>query len=348
MDKIEIKQQLIQLENRDVVQKWFNIIHKRDLNLTRTKEINSAAKQSSEFFKNAELANYTVRPLLTFYGISTLSRALILLLKPNSGENTLAAGHGLQTMNWSNTLSSSEINQSLKNIGQLEVKTCKGLFTELINGTQNRISIHANSSVVDWRLEYDIPNIGFSFTLNELISRIPDLNTDLKILKIEEKYCPVDKMSFNNESGFRCNVNQRFEVIKHTFKEFGYAISNSNNAYELTCSSEIFKKNLPFFLHQYVNKMFRSIPVLHLVQPFDDKNYYSEIGITFLLSYYLGMLVRYFPTHWNSLVQGERGDIYWPVLNRAQNYVETVYPELIIEFINDILKEKEKEKQRES
>lgn len=104
MNKTEIAQQLLQLENRDIVQKWFSKIHNRKLSSIRTKEINSAAKQSSEFLRNATLANYTVRPLLTFYGISTLSKALILLLKPNSGENSLTAGHGLQTINWSNTL----------------------------------------------------------------------------------------------------------------------------------------------------------------------------------------------------------------------------------------------------
>lgn len=123
MNKTEIAQQLLQLENRDIVQKWFSKIHNRKLSSIRTKEINSAAKQSSEFLKNATLANYTVRPLLTFYGISTLSKALILLLKPNSGENSLTAGHGLQTINWSNTLFGNEISKSLKNIGQLEVKT---------------------------------------------------------------------------------------------------------------------------------------------------------------------------------------------------------------------------------
>lgn len=341
MDKIEIMQQLLQLENRDVVQKWFYKIHNRKLNSIRTKEINSAAKQSSEFFRNAELANYTVRPLLTYYGISTLSRALILLLRPNSGENSLIAGHGLQTMNWSNILSGNDIGKSLKNIGQLEVKTCKGLFSELINETKNRISIHVNSGGVDWRLGYDIPNVGFSFTLNDLISRIPDLNLDLKNLEIEEKYCSVNEMSFSYESGFHCKVNSQFESIKHTFEELGYTTINSNQIYELNCSSEIFTNNLPLFLHKYVNKMFGSIPVLHIVQPFDGKNYYSEIALTFLLSYYLGMLVRYFPTHWNSLVQGENGDIYWTVLNKAQNYVETVYPELVIELISDILKEKD-------
>lgn len=340
MNKTEIAQQLLQLENRDIVQKWFSKIHNRKLSSIRTKEINSAAKQSSEFLKNATLANYTVRPLLTFYGISTLSKALILLLKPNSGENSLTAGHGLQTINWSNTLFGNEISKSLKYIGQLEVKTCAGLFSELLNETQNRISIHVYSSNVDWGLKYDIPNIGFSFTLDDLISRIPDLNADLKNIGVEEKYCAVNEMSFNNESGFHCKVDSQFELIRPTFEKFGYTITSSNQTYELDCSHEIFTKHLPLFLHKYVNKSFGTIPVLHIAQPFNDENYYSEIALTFLLSYYLGMLVRYYPTHWNSLVQGENGDIYWTILNRAQNYVETVYPELIIELINDILEKK--------
>lgn len=340
MNKTEIAQQLLQLENRDIVQKWFSKIHNRKLSSIRTKEINSAAKQSSEFLRNATLANYTVRPLLTFYGISTLSKALILLLKPNSGENSLTAGHGLQTINWSNTLFGNEISKSLKNIGQLEVKTCAGLFSELLNETQNRISIHVYSSNVDWGLKYDIPNIGFSFTLDDLISRIPDLNADLKNIGVEEKYCAVNEMSFNNESGFHCKVDSQIELIRPTFEKFGYTVTSSNQTYELDCSREIFTKHLPLFLHKYVNKSFGTIPVLHIAQPFNDENYYSEIALTFLLSYYLGMLVRYYPTHWNSLVQGENGDIYWTILNRAQNYVETVYPELIIELINDILEKK--------
>ena len=78
MNKLKINQQLLQLESREIVKRWFNIIHGRELNDLRIKEINAAAKQSREFFRNAEIASYTVRPLLTFYGISTLSKALIL------------------------------------------------------------------------------------------------------------------------------------------------------------------------------------------------------------------------------------------------------------------------------
>ena len=46
----EVKQQLLQLENRDVVKKWYKKIHNRELSTSRAKEINAAAKQSSEFF----------------------------------------------------------------------------------------------------------------------------------------------------------------------------------------------------------------------------------------------------------------------------------------------------------
>lgn len=52
----EVRQQLLQLENREVVKKWFKRIHNLELNTTRAREINAAAKQSAEFFRNAENA----------------------------------------------------------------------------------------------------------------------------------------------------------------------------------------------------------------------------------------------------------------------------------------------------
>jgi hypothetical protein len=51
------------------------------------------------------------------------------------------------------------------------------------------------------------------------------------------------------------------------------------------------------------------------------------------------MLVRYYPTHWISLLQGEKGDALWPTINRAQQFVESSFPELVVEMIYDILKE---------
>jgi hypothetical protein len=53
-----------------------------------------------------------------------------------------------------------------------------------------------------------------------------------------------------------------------------------------------------------------------------------------MLSYILGMLALYFPTHWSALMSGERGDAIWPNINAAQRYVEVAAPELVLEVIN--------------
>lgn len=211
----------------------------------------------------------------------------------------------------------------------------------MISSTCNRISIHVSSECVDWHLSYNIFDKEYCFTLDELISRLPDLHEELKNIGVAEKYYSVSSMSFTKESGWHCTINAKSELVQTIFERLGYNVKILNNNYELSCDYDFFANNLPQFLHKYVNEQFGAIPSLYIVEPFDNKPCFSELSLAFLLSYYLGMLVRYYPTHWCALVQGEKGDIYWTVLNRAQNYVENVYPELVIEFLNDILKEKQ-------
>lgn len=341
MDINEIRQQLLQLENRDTVKLWFSKIHKRTLSTLRAKEINSAAKQSAEFFRNAENATYTVRPLLTYYAILSLSRALILLLRTSGGENTLVEGHGLKTLDWSGVLSGNDLNENLKQIGGLKVLTCNGIFSELIKETENRISIHLNSSTVEWHVNYDMPDKGYVFTLDDLLSRIPDFQHDIAALELNENYAVIKyKMSYSDDKGFYCEVSDNREDVVDAYHQMGYTSVTSYNKCDLRCDAEIFKQKMPQFLHKYMHKSMGVIPSLYLIRPFDETRRYSELAIVFLMSYYLGMLVRYYPTHWNALVQGDNGDIYWPVLNRAQTYVEKVFPELVIELLNDMLQDK--------
>ena len=331
----EVKQQLLQLENRDVVKKWYKKIHNRELSTSRAKEINAAAKQSSEFFRNAENASYSVRPLLTYYGVYTLSRALVLLFKSQGGENTLKEGHGLGTDNWSSILVGGDASSHLRDIGKLRVKSSKGLFSELVKETNNHITIHINSAGIDWGISYDVPESGLVFTLDELISRIPDLQPDLKELGVAENFLRVNDLSYNQSNGFSCDVYGNNEDVLSSYKGHGFlCASRGNSLINITCTSEQMYNFVPQFLHQYVQKDFGTIPSLYLLSPFENNMRLSEIAVVFLMSYYLGMLVRYYPTHWISLVQGDNGDEYWPVLNRAQNYVLQVFPELCMELIN--------------
>lgn len=334
----EIWQQLLSLESMDLCREWFLKIHGRELNARRATEINSAAKQAREYFTNANAANNSVRPLLTFYGVASLSRSLLLLLRRDGGEETLAGGHGLHTVDWSQQLSGDPA-KGLALLPQLKIQTCSGLFSDFIESTRNRISIHASTSAVDWHVEYPIPAGSREFTLGDLLVRLPDLAKDFQNISAEKRYASINELTFDPTNGFRAKILSRdFASFQSTYQQMGYTVEPADKVTILAGSVETFSNNIPQFIHSYVHKMFGSIPTLHIADPFGEKKVtYSQLGITYLMAYFLGMLVRYYPTHWITLVQGGNGDALWPSINRAQHLVEETFPELVIEMVYDIL-----------
>ncbi|WP_100656186.1 YaaC family protein [Alteromonas flava] len=339
----ETWQQLLSLESRDLTQQWFNSIHGRELNARRAKEINSAAKQAREYFRNAAHANYAVKPLLTFYGVASLSRALLLLMKKNGGEEGLTGSHGLETVGWGDILSG-EISTGLRSLRNLKIRTTSGLFNDFITHTNNRISLHVNSSAVDWRLDYVKPATGDEFTVDDLFSRIPDLQKDYSNISQVKKYSSINQMKYTEEVGFSAKISAaNFSHFSETYEKLGYRSTIEGDWVTLTCESKTFKNNLPMFIHTYIGKTFGTIPSLHLTEPFPSGARYSQLCLTYMVSYFLGMFVRYYPTYWMSLSQGDKGDSMWPTINRAQQLVEHSFPELVIELIYDILDVKKAE-----
>jgi hypothetical protein len=334
----EIWQQLLSLESRDITQQWFKRIHSKELNARRAKEINAAAKQAREFFRNATNSNYSVRPLLTFYGVACLSRALLLLLKVNGGEEGLTASHGIETVGWGDIMSG-DTAEGMTQLANLKIRTRAGLFSDFVTHTNNRVSIHASSSEVNWHLSYDIPESGKELSIGDLFSRIPDLQKDYGNVSDVVRYAFINEITYNSDVGFRAKVNgEQFSQFRNVYEGFGYTVATEDSWCVLTCDAETFKKELPMFIHTYIHKMFGSIPNLCLAEPFSGGVRYSQLCITYMVSYILGMLVRYYPTHWISLMQGDKGDTMWPTMNRAQQFVEHSYPELVIELISDVLK----------
>ncbi|MGO4156628.1 YaaC family protein [Cupriavidus sp. YAF13] len=337
----EIWQQLLSFESRDIATQWFERIHSLELNARRAKEINAAAKQAREYFRNASNASYSVRPLLTFYGVASLSRSLLLLLQSRNGEEILNKGHGLETLDWSSVIYGGNRN-GLRNAGDLKIKTCAGLFYDFMGGTDNRISMHVHSSTVDWNICYDIPPLADELSFGDLLSRIPDLEKDYTHVSGDAKYVRVNEMTFSNEAGFMAKIAQeRFKKIKEIYDAFGYSSVSASGLTTLTADAKIFSDHTPLFVHTYVHKTFGAIPSLHLSAPFPSGARYSQLCITYMVSYILGMLVRYYPTQWMSLIQGEKGDMWWPTINRAQQFVEESYPELVVELLMDVLKERD-------
>lgn len=333
----EIWQQLLSLESRDLVSTWFKKIHGRDLNARRAKEITAAAKQSREFFRNSSAADNSVKPLLTFYGVSSLARALTLLLKREGGEETLTRSHGLETVDWNNQLSG-DLSIGLPAVSALRFRTCSGLFSDFVEQTSNQMSMHVQSSAVDWRLNYPKPSMGDEIQFGEVTARVPDLSMEHRTLGVAPMYSTINEMTYNMATGVSMKVEAKaFKAFEQSYTAVGYASHEAGDWTTLTAGSDVFSKAIPQFMHTYIHKTFGSIPGLFLVAPLPRGNRYSQLSVIFMIAFVLGMLARYFPTHWVSLAQGNKGDALWPTLNRAHHIVDESFPELVAELIEDVI-----------
>lgn len=330
----ETWQQLLPLESTEIIKTWYHKIHSRSLNTTKANQITAAAKQAKEYFRNATHANYFVKPLLTFYGVASLSRALILLLS-GKGEEQLIPGHGLVTVDWKNVLSS-DVFRALPRLGELTIKTSSGLFTHLLSHTNNVNLIHYNSSAVNWILDYDHPEQGVEITVDDLIARIPDLASAYRHVSSPgmAKYSHVNKMSYVNNK-FMCEIHGKDNShLLDAYDKDGYSIFRGLALQTLSTQSDVFNKTPPFVVHSYLDKSFIDIPRTCIAEPFAGSVRYSELCMIYMLSYTLGMLVRYYPSHWMSLTNGGTGDQWWPVVQTSQNFIEVLYPKMVAKFIH--------------
>ncbi|MYC89301.1 MAG: hypothetical protein F4X22_13855 [Gemmatimonadales bacterium] len=330
-----IWQKLLSLESRDITQQRFEQIHSRTLNARRAREINAAARQAREYFRNGSNSDHSVRPLLTFYGVASLSRALLLLLKPDGGEEGLNRGHGIEAVRWGEVVSGGNID-GLPRLNELRICVRSGLFSDFMKYTRNRMSMHIRSGGVDWRFCYDLPDHAEQISVGDLFSRIPDLWEDYSDLSDVRRHVAVQDLSYSEDNGLQVKIRkENSSGIISAYQELGYAAVDDGESCALTCSADRAEREIPQFVHTYVNKMFGAIPKLFIAEPFPGGARYSQLCMTYMVSFVLGMLVRYFPTHWIALVQGEKGDSMWPTIVRAQQVVEESYPELVAEMIRD-------------
>jgi hypothetical protein len=269
---------------------------------------------------------------------------LSLLLRPGSGEEGLTRGHGLEASGWTGVLSG-EISEGLAALGTLRIKTCSGLFADFVRATDNRMCMHVNSSAVDWRLSYDQPSLGDEITLEDLLSRIPDLHGEYSRSVRPSGYARVQEMTYSETAGFKAKVDaKQFDSFKDSYGSAGFNVTRADSFYDVGCDATMMGRSTPQFMHTYVNKMFGSIPTLYIVKPLPSGARYSQMAMTYMTSYVLGMLTRYFPTHWVSLLSGEKGDALWPAINAVQRYIDSAFPEMVVEFIHDTLDQRGSDK----
>ncbi len=336
----DVWQQLLELESRDFVSSWFDRIHRRKLNARRAKEIIASARQGREYFHSATTASFAVRPLLAFYGAASLCRALTLLHRRDAGEEGLKQGHGLETVAWSKTLSG-DLGVALASISKLRVRTCGGLFSDLLVATRKQSVLRIYDRIIQLPFDDVEQRLGQETSLEDILDRLPD------IIPRQSSKRPGTRIRIKD---FVYSPDSGAKIIVHGAPDHPVCVEYAGAGYELLADDDPydtspvrtvlkiddsgFRNCFPQILDTRVIRTMGGYASPHLVLRFSQDMILSQLCVTYIISYILGMLARYFPTHWYALMGGEKGDAIWPDINAAQTYVEVALPELVLDVIN--------------
>ena len=161
-------------ESFDYVRSWYRREHGKTVNSEKTRQVNAFFTQGREYFRNASLANLSVKPLLLYYGVLSLSRGAILLKDETKKEESLVKRHGLDTVGWESSLST-----GIQGILDLRIKSTHGTFRELASCCANKHQEHCFTAptlgrrVVDHFLgDMQFVDGASTFSLDELLSRL--------------------------------------------------------------------------------------------------------------------------------------------------------------------------------
>ncbi len=317
---------LREFETRDITSRSYQDRHARELSASKAREISSNFIQAREYFRNASEAEFTVRPLLQYYGVAGLSRGLTLLLDPSKRETSLKQSHGLQVCDWGQ-----ELSNGLTGIGSLRTRLTKGLFHDLLVATNNKFYFRSNSSVVNWFFGANIPALGSECMLEEIVARIPDVSNQYNVWTGKcIPFMVLESLEVDRVNDLiRFTVAAKDESVDSVFPIDGFpnrSVTEDGSAFIVECRSA----DIPFFAQQVG---IWDIGDVVLYGPLKSNLYFTPLAACFILSFTLGMLCRYFPTIWVNIGRSEKGDAFYPLAMRLLDWIQDTFPAMIVDVL---------------
>ena len=324
-------------ESFEYVRHWHEQEHGKQSNSAKTSQINAFFAQGREYFWSATSANLIVKPLLLYYGVLSMARGAILLKEPSKNEESLKQSHGLKVVNWSHTLK-----DGIKNVLELKVRATSGTFSELVAACPNRHIEHCfygpsqTMAVVDHHLgEVRFSTDGSLLSLDDLLSRLMQTTFDYQGITGEKaKWFPVIITQHQTET----HIALLSPHVLPDLQDIVYGASVKIKPTIQSWPNLLFDKIPQFslaFQHETDKTHQGKFPVFHYtdgqqhmtaILDFPNKDKLSEFFKIYLTSYVLGMLARYYPSRWMSLIRGGPGDIAQPLVLKAIEAIETSFP----------------------
>ena len=334
-------------ESHDYVARRYKEWHEREPNASRIKQINACFSQGLEYFTNAERAAMSVKPLLLYYGVLSLCRGLILAKNPNKSEASLSQGHGLEVFNWEQTLAG-----GIGKILELQIRATRGTFRELveISWHLNSVKVFQGASDQMGSNGHNLGEVKFAIdkstlTLDDLISRLK--YTGFQYSRITEKPAKVHHTRIASHPPDRIDLAFPLMGVPEEFKNLvdgdKIRIGSSNKTAPGFRQSDDAEDCL-IFTNSDWEMRYEMLPAFHyesgefmsVIQDFSNGDKLTEFIKLYLVSYVLGMIVRYFPSKWISLLRNDKGDLAYPLIVSAAREVEVNFAEEFSKQLNSI------------
>ena len=329
--------ELSRFESNDLVRVWYEKTHGRRPPADKITQVNAFFKQGREYFNNAAVADLSVKPLLLYYGVLSLSRGTILLLDISKKEESLKRKHGLEVVDWEHTLSG-----GIDNVLELKIKATDGTFRELVDVCPNRHSEQCFYAPTKTRVvvDHDLGPMRFAcegglLSLDDLLSRLKQTTFDYQgITERKAKWFPVVVTQYSTNTHFAL-------ISPHILPELKELVDGKSVFIQPTLESwpNIGIDSIPqfslVFQHESEKAHQKKFPVFHHAEgqemmtgilDFPNKDKLSEFFKLYLISYSLGMLARYFPSKWMALLLNAPGDFAQPLLVKAIQAIESDFP----------------------
>lgn len=326
---------LANYESQDLVRTKYKEVNGGVANAAHSREIRCSVVQARGYFEAAANSDRNVKPLLIYYGVVGLSRALVMFLNQKR-EASLQASHGLTAKEWNQVFSPDAPDISMASM----VINKSGTLAELASATNHSSHLKNNSSAYNLSYPHGPLPVGKEFNLENLLSRLAEVGQPFTRWKASTNVIRCNMQATSNGVEFRVPKSQsfislsRFEIDSF-FNGTTFAFIREDATACVYGGKRAFSQ-MPSLSDNYTS-VFGQIGELVIVKKFADGTELSKPVQMFMISYALGMLVRYFPSRWMSLLGGTAGDACLPTVLQSLDFIERYYPEVILSFFEDKL-----------
>jgi len=322
---------LLTYQSFELVKTEYKKRHGREANTRHSREVSASFGHARAYFSAAAASDLGVKPLLLYYGVASLSRGLTLLLTRSLRENALEASHGLSVGDWRG-----ELSRDNPDFGNLSVSVNgNGSFYALSRATKHKSLLHHNTSAVNFVLPGVEPRSGTKYFLGDLLARIPQLHHHHFQWKGVVAAAEIESFQILSDEKLEFRLHNRAplspSIALELCEQSGFSISHQDDKI-IHLSGPNSLQVMPGITDKPGSF---SIPNIWVVKRYPDAENLSQITTLFVVSFILGMIVRYYPMQWTALLQGQFADAALPTLLTSVAHVENAFPALAVDFIRE-------------